>query len=87
MMLAAYLPYRHMPSLCQNPDHMILYSSAESHPRLTFIQEITSNQGSKGRSPWPGVQGAGWPLAARRVGDQPRLGQWRWGERRRAPAA
>jgi len=31
---------------------------------------ITSNQGSKGLRPWPGVQGARSPRAARRVGEQ-----------------
>ena len=40
-----------------------------------------SNQGSKGRSPWPGVQGAGWPLAAARVGHCISYGRMRAGRR------
>jgi hypothetical protein len=70
--LVAGCKHRHMPLVCQNPDHQRPLVSAQKHARLTFPMTIPSNQGSKGRSPWLGVQGAGWPRAARRVGERNR---------------
>jgi hypothetical protein len=68
-----------MPPVCQNLNHPPPLTIAQKHARLTFLNAITSNWGSKGLRPWPGVPGARSPLAAACVGHLLLAGKSSWG--------